>query len=350
MYDDTKPFYNQMGYDEEILERFWSKVNVKKLDDGTDDLDACMEWTAGINYYNYSQFTIGGTHYLGHRFIYECFNGPVDFDLVVRHYVCNNPSCVNPKHLKIGTQKENIEDMMLAGRQSKNTEYLNKKQVLEIKELLDSGVKIKIIAEKFNIHIQSVSNIRRGNYWSDITGIKNGDYSTNLNHGILLRDQVLEIKKLFDLGIKSKIIAEKFNISEYNISHIRRGNFWSNITGIKNGDYDNGSGGSKLNKSQVLEVKQLLENKVSVEIIAEKFNIDITSVYNIRSGKTYTKYTGIKSGDFSNKPSSLVEKQVIEIKRLLRNKVKGIDIAKKFNVSKHIISKIKNGKTWVDVK
>jgi hypothetical protein len=44
MYDNTKPYYNQMGYGNDVLERFWSKVNVKKLDDGSDDLDSCMEW------------------------------------------------------------------------------------------------------------------------------------------------------------------------------------------------------------------------------------------------------------------------------------------------------------------
>jgi len=350
MYDETKPYYDQMGYGNEILDRFWSKVDVKKLDNCEDDLDACMEWTAGLNYNSYSQFTIGKIHYLGHRFIYECFNGPVDSELVIRHYVCNNPTCVNPKHLKIGTQKENIDDMITANRQNKDIEYLTKKQVLEIKELLDLGVKIKVIADQFNVHFQSISNIRIGKYWSHITGIKNGDYSTNINHGKLSKEQVLEIKNLFDSGLKSHIIADKFNISEYTISHIRRGNFWSNITGIKNGDYDKGSGGSKLDRFQILEVKELLENKVPVEIIAEQFNLDTTSIYNIRAGKTYTNYTGIKSGDYSNKPSSLIRDQVVEIKKLLNSGVKGIDIAKRFNVSKHIISKIKNGKTWCDVK
>ena len=35
MYDSTRPYYDQMGYGNEILERFWSKVNVKKLEVGT---------------------------------------------------------------------------------------------------------------------------------------------------------------------------------------------------------------------------------------------------------------------------------------------------------------------------
>jgi|SaaInlV_200m_DNA_3_1039701.scaffolds.fasta_scaffold02567_5 predicted DNA-binding protein YlxM (UPF0122 family) len=347
-YDLTKPYDNQMGYSDDILDRFWSKVEFKYLENGEIDTNACMEWTAGTNYNSYGQFTIGKIHYLTHRFSFECFNGPVDFDLVVRH-TCNNPLCLNPLHLKVGTQQENIDDMMAANRQSKNVESLTKKQVLEIKELLDQYVKIIVIAERYNVHFQTISNIRRGKYWSRITGIKKGDYEQNINHGILVKEQLLEIKNLFGLGVKSRIIAEQFDVSEGTISNIRRGNFWSNITGIKNGDYNNGSGGSKLTKFQAIDVKDMLEDKVSVDIIANKFGLDITSIYNIRAGKTYTEYTGIKPGDYSNKPGSLVKEQVIEVKKLLKNKVKGVEIARMFNVSKHVISKIKNGKTWSDV-
>jgi len=143
MYDNTKPYYDQMGYGNDVLERFWSKVDVKKLDDGSDDLDACMEWTAGKDKDGYGLFKIYNKQlrkqFRAHRFIWECYNRPIPESLYVLHK-CDNPSCVNPNHLWLGTNQDNVNDMVNKNRQKKGsgvgTSILSEDEVLEIKEML----------------------------------------------------------------------------------------------------------------------------------------------------------------------------------------------------------------------
>lgn len=92
-----------------LEQRFWWKV--KKT-------DSCWEWTGGKNEKGYGHIQRGGRgseHLLVHRYSYELHNGPIPEGLFVLHS-CDNPSCVNPSHLRIGTQSENILEAYQKGR------------------------------------------------------------------------------------------------------------------------------------------------------------------------------------------------------------------------------------------
>jgi hypothetical protein len=85
------------------ISRFWDKVAVRGPDD-------CWEWQAGCFKRGYGAFAFDG-HKPGyaHRFSYELHHGPIPEGMRVLHE-CDNPPCVNPKHLRAGTQKDNIQD------------------------------------------------------------------------------------------------------------------------------------------------------------------------------------------------------------------------------------------------
>jgi hypothetical protein len=68
----------------------------------------CWLWTgAKAGRTNYGQFKVFGVDYLAHRFAYEYFVDEIPDGLVIDH-LCDMPQCVNPKHLRVCTQKENV--------------------------------------------------------------------------------------------------------------------------------------------------------------------------------------------------------------------------------------------------
>lgn len=88
-------------------ERFWRKV--KKS-------DGCWEWTGTKNSRGYGMFTpTPGKRVLAHRFSWEMENGRIPDGLFGCHR-CDNPGCVRPDHLFVGTNSDNIRDAVAKGR------------------------------------------------------------------------------------------------------------------------------------------------------------------------------------------------------------------------------------------
>ena len=95
-----------------VEERFWDKVAIAADDDG------CWEWQAYKNPAGYGKIGVGGRGKgiaLAHRVSWELKFGQIPDGLCVCH-VCDNPGCVRPGHLFLGTHKDNMTDMAKKGR------------------------------------------------------------------------------------------------------------------------------------------------------------------------------------------------------------------------------------------
>ena len=90
-----------------LLERFFLKVKKTRK---------CWLWQGGIEKNGYGRIKIKGRKVGVHRLSYELHQGPIVDGLFVLHR-CDTPPCVNPEHLYLGTQKQNIRDCVSRERQ-----------------------------------------------------------------------------------------------------------------------------------------------------------------------------------------------------------------------------------------
>lgn len=83
------------------------------------NLTECWVWCGGRTMLGYGQFRLNGdvSKYLAHRVGYRWFKGPIRKGYPLMH-VCDNPSCVNPEHLRVGSFRRNTWDMIKKGRHS----------------------------------------------------------------------------------------------------------------------------------------------------------------------------------------------------------------------------------------
>lgn len=89
-------------------ERFWQKV---------EKTDTCWLWRGSKNTTGYGQLRTDRLE-KAHRISWEIHNGPIPDGLAVLH-ACDNPPCVNPSHLWLGTQADNARDRQAKGRQNR---------------------------------------------------------------------------------------------------------------------------------------------------------------------------------------------------------------------------------------
>jgi len=162
-----------------VRERFWRSV----AKGGSDD---CWEWQGAKTKGGYGRITVHGREQYAHRVSWNLARGPIPAGICVCH-ICDNRTCVNPAHLFLGTQLENIADRdakgrqargarsgprmhperMLRGEQNKNAR-LQEWQILCIRTLAASGVSQADIARAYGVRSGTISKIVNGKAWAHV--------------------------------------------------------------------------------------------------------------------------------------------------------------------------------------
>lgn len=153
------------------VERFWEKVT---------KTDSCWLWNSTLSSMGYGVIGIRtrdrrkNSMVYAHRFSYELHNGTFDKSLVVCHK-CDNPKCVRPEHLFVGTQTDNMRDCANKGRlrpgNTRGTNNGNAKLDAETVQAIRSARGIRragILAKDFGVSRCTVNDVWRGRTWKHV--------------------------------------------------------------------------------------------------------------------------------------------------------------------------------------
>lgn len=152
---------------ESTLERFLDKVAIPP-----NVISDCWEWTGakmcGYGALRNRDSAGKWTTPKAHRLSYEHFHGPIPDGMVVMHS-CDNPGCVNPAHLSVGTNKENVDDRQSKGRQARGLKNSHNKLTEEqVREIFAATGSLSEIAEAYGVQYACVSKIKLGRNWKHL--------------------------------------------------------------------------------------------------------------------------------------------------------------------------------------
>jgi uncharacterized protein YjcR len=307
-YDIQYLLWNKLNYPQSDIDRFWKYVDIK-YDNDKLDFESCWELKRG-DVKGYPAFWFNGRNYVGSRFSYECFYGNIKPNMVICH-TCDNPKCVNPYHLWEGTTQDNNVDRDVKNRTAKGSNIYTSKLTEDDIVIILSKIKyneyrkVVDIAEDYNVSCVEIYRILNGNMWKDITS----DICINQ-----LECTLLELK--------------------------------NKITNIENND------NVKLTKNQVLNIIDLINSGMSYNEISQLYNISISTICYIKTGKLWASVTGIKKTlngphkGSDHKNAKLTEQDVLNIRHLLTIGYTGRELAELYNVKPMAISRIKNRQSW----
>ena len=137
--------------------------------------EGCWEWNAYKDRVGYGTFRIAERHQMAHRVAYQLYVGEIPAGLCVCHH-CDNPRCVNPAHLFLGTQADNMRDRENKGRgvfpglsgENHGSAKLTEAQVIEIRAKYGEGARQVDLAKEFGVTQSIISMIVCGRVWTKI--------------------------------------------------------------------------------------------------------------------------------------------------------------------------------------
>ncbi len=150
------------------IDRFWRRVRTSP---GLGPAGECWEWQSIGKGNRYGQLRLGDYVYPAHRVAYAISCGPIASGLLVRHK-CDNPICVRPEHLELGTNADNVADKMARGRHRVRSAEnhpgakLTSRAAMAIRQAYHAtSVTMKELARQHGVSRETIREILYGRHW-----------------------------------------------------------------------------------------------------------------------------------------------------------------------------------------
>ena len=238
-------------------EKTWQRINAKIHKNG----QGCWIWNGAKSSFGYGSISYQGKMVAVHRLTYDLLKGPIPDNTILCHS-CDNPSCVNPDHLSLGSHTTNSKDRtskqrnkgfsdpIQRGEQHRNSR-LKEGEVQLMRHLRSNGVRLRMLAKIFICKTGTVSTIVNRKGWTHIEDypftpdlspekharLANKGFlsrnecvrgSTN-GRAILTEEDVLYIRKQLSKGITRYDLAKKYGVKYITIAKIHRRENWAHI-------------------------------------------------------------------------------------------------------------------------
>lgn len=258
--------------------------------DKSSNPNGCWEWQGGRNKGGYGKTWSNGRTIYAHRLMWSLHNGDIPQGMQVCHK-CDNPPCCNPEHLFLGTAQENMADRSTKGHaplgENVKAAKLSESQVMEIDSLLRQGLSCPTIAAMFDVHRNTVLHIKNGKVWAHTTG---RDGSDKANPRKLTAAEVIKIDAMLRAGERDYLIAKAFSIDATTLSNIKNGRSWRQITGrvfVKPGLPSGESHHlARYPDATIVAIRKDFDAGLPRPTIAERYGVSIRQVYWIGTRKS----------------------------------------------------------------
>lgn len=214
--------------DEELRRYFMLHVTIPETP------DQCWAWHGSMHSNGYGMACVRNTTLRAHRLSYELFVGPIPRDLDILHSEkCHTRACVNPLHLRPGTNAENAKDRVSFGMQPRGSEHYNarltEENVVDILHLFhDDGMQMKDIAQHFRVNIVTIHDAVYRKTWTHIlpdlypAPVKDG-------RATLMVEDVRTIRHMHADGTTYHAIARQFCVTIGQVQRICTRTAWKHV-------------------------------------------------------------------------------------------------------------------------
>lgn len=348
-----------------------------------DEDKACWLWQRGTTSKGYGTISVGGKALRAHRASYGAFNGPIPDGLQVRH-TCDVNSCVNPDHLILGTQADNMKDKAVRRRAPSGDDHplrknpqlaargersgrtpLKDADVLEIRRRYAEEPETTLgdLGREYRVERTSIGSIVRRETWVHIGGAaapedRTSKRATGNRHGSVTKpearprgsnhprakiteEQALEIRERFATGTCTKKgMAREYGIDGKALRRLLYGETWAHVGGPRAARTDEGKPTPDKTKKAILED---YASGLTYDKIAERRSVGWTTVGKIirAAGKS------IRRSGKGN--AHLGAEQVLAIRNASLKGATDADLAEKYSCTQQNIHLIVTGKTWQHV-